>query len=259
MELSKQQDDAILRVKEWYEQSEEQVFRLFGYAGSGKTTLAKHFAESIDSQTLFAAFTGKAAHVLRTKGCDASTIHGLIYRLLKEEGKKPIFGLNREDSDLLWADLLILDEVSMVNEEIGQDLLSYGKKILVLGDPAQLPPISGTGFFTEAEPDFLLTEIHRQAQDNPIIKLATSIRAGRMPLAGKYGESEVQFGMGRDLVMSASILLVGRNSTRKESNFRARAIKGFQEALPQVGDKLVCLRNNRQEGLMNGTTWQVTG
>ena len=57
------------------------MFRLFGYAGTGKTTLARHFAEHVDGEVQFAAFTGKAAQVMRTKGCDnARTIHSLIYR-----------------------------------------------------------------------------------------------------------------------------------------------------------------------------------
>jgi exodeoxyribonuclease-5 len=42
--------------------------------------------------------------------------------------------------------------------------------VLVLGDPAQLPPVKGGGFFTEAEPDAMLTEVHRQAADNPIVR-----------------------------------------------------------------------------------------
>ena len=47
------------------------MFRLFGYAGTGKTTLAKHIAEGVDGKVLFAAFTGKAALVMRSKGCPA--------------------------------------------------------------------------------------------------------------------------------------------------------------------------------------------
>jgi len=55
------------------------IFRLFGYAGTGKTTLARHIADGVDGEVKFAAFTGKAALVMRNKGCDnASTIHSLI-------------------------------------------------------------------------------------------------------------------------------------------------------------------------------------
>ena len=67
----------------------------------------------------------------------------------------------------------------MVDAELGRDLMSFGVPLLVLGDPAQLPPIQGGGFFTDAEPDAMLTEVHRQAQDDPIVRLSMDIRAGR--------------------------------------------------------------------------------
>ena len=65
----------------------------------------------------------------------------------------------------------MIDECSMVDAELARDLLSFGKPILVLGDPFQLPPVKGGGYFTESPPDVMLTEIHRQAEDNPIIRL----------------------------------------------------------------------------------------
>ena len=64
------------------------MFRLFGYAGVGKTTLARHIAAEADGFVVFAAFTGKAALVLRSKGCaGASTIHSLIYHAERETTK----------------------------------------------------------------------------------------------------------------------------------------------------------------------------
>ena len=66
----------------------------------------------------------------------------------------------------------------MVGPEMAADLLAFGKPILVLGDPGQLPPIKGTGAFTEVVPDIMLTEIHRQAGESAIIRLATMARQG---------------------------------------------------------------------------------
>jgi len=65
------------------------------------------------------------------------------------------------------------------------------RPLLVLGDPAQLPPIQGAGFFTNAEPDAMLTEVHRQAQDDPIVRLSMDVREGRDIEVGRYGETEV--------------------------------------------------------------------
>ena len=148
--------------------------------------MARHIAEGVDGDVLFAAFTGKAAQVLRSKGATkASTIHSLIYRPRGEEaiedeetGKTnvtPMFTLNRQ-SAVSKADLIIIDECSMVDETLGSDLMSFGTPILVLGDPGQLPPVSGGGYFTDHEPDILLEEVHRQARDNPIIDLAQMVR-----------------------------------------------------------------------------------
>ncbi len=300
MEWSREQDAALRAVDRWFRDPDApQVFRLFGYAGSGKTTLAKHFAENVDGLVLFAAYTGKAAHVMRQKGCvGASTIHSLIYhtreksrasiaeieaamtrlREMRAEGTReyaeltarlererislsqPTFTLNT-GSDVRGASLVIIDECSMIDGRMGEDLLWYGTKVLVLGDPAQLPPVMGTGFFTDQTPDYMLTEIHRQARDNPIIYLATQVRNGERLQPGRYGESVV---LSRDNgpvdpteVMAADQILVGKNATRHSANARVRSLIGRGGIYPEIGDRLVCLRNNHDKGLLNGQIWHT--
>ena len=190
------QDQALSVVAAWLKakpgsNGTPQVFRLFGYAGTGKTTLATHIADDVDGEVKFAAFTGKAASVMRGKGCHgASTIHSLIYRARESGEEMPSFDL-WDEAPASKAELIIIDECSMVDAELGRDLLSFGVPLLVLGDPAQLPPIQGGGFFTEAEPDVMLTEVHRQAQDDPIVRLSMDIRAGEYLEPGRYGETEV--------------------------------------------------------------------
>jgi tRNA A37 threonylcarbamoyladenosine biosynthesis protein TsaE len=160
--LSPQQDAALLSVHKWYRARARQVFRLFGFAGTGKTSLARRLAEGIDGTVMFAAFTGKAAYVMRCKGCDgATTIHNLIYRLKSKNEKGELeFELDR-DSRARRASMIIIDECSMVNEAIARDLLAFGVPVLALGDPAQLPTIDGYSFFISGKPDIMLTDIHR--------------------------------------------------------------------------------------------------
>lgn len=265
-----------------------QVFRLFGYAGTGKTTLALHLAEHARFP-IFAAFTGKAASVMRSKGCpNATTLHGLLYNVQerdrtrlaelelalkaldpahpdfdeltadydteKDKCKRPWFYVN-DESKLLHADLLVVDEVSMVDERIGKDILSFGKKLLVLGDPAQLPPVQGGGYFTAAKPNVLLTEIHRQAADNPILQWATLARKGEAIPYGDLGAArKVQREAVSDafLAKSAGQLLCGMNRTRQDLNARVRAQLGRTTKLPTRGDVLVMLQNDHKLGVLNG-------
>jgi exodeoxyribonuclease-5 len=302
---SPQQDKALQQVDDWIKNGEEQVFRLFGYAGTGKTTMAKALAEGVNGRVMFGAFTGKAAHVLQTKGCKAQTIHSMIYRsrdksreqlrnleeelaILKRElhedgmsqediekhkrvsdmqrlviqerdaASQPFFQLNLE-SDVRFSKLVIIDECSMVDERMGSDLLSFGTKILVLGDPAQLPPVKGEGFFTNAEPNIMLDEIHRQAADNPIIRMASIVRQGGSLQHGDYDESRVirREELNAEIALGADQIIVGKNETRHSYNRRLRELQGFTGILPNKTEKLVCLRNNSELGLLNGAIWHV--
>src|SRR5262245_29114519 len=244
------QDTALNAVANWLKDGPgtggtPSLFRLFGYAGTGKTTLARHLAAHIDGEVKFAAFTGKAALVMRAKGCGgASTIHSLIYRARESGEETPNFEL-WDDSPASRAALIVIDECSMVDAELGRDLMSFGVPVLVLGDPAQLPPIAGGGFFTEAEPDAMLTEVHRQAQDDPIVRLSMQVREGKRLEPGRYGETEIVLrnDFDPDRVQEADQILVGRNNTRRAYNTRLRERLGREEGLPVAGDKLVCLRN----------------
>lgn len=259
MSWSPQQEGALKAVADWMKRGEPQIFRLFGYAGAGKTTLARQLAEDTEGEVAFAAFTGKAALVLRSKGCKgARTIHSLIYRPRDAESEEPTFVLN-EDSAVAKASLVIIDECSMVDEALGRDLLSFGKPVLVLGDPAQLPPVRGGGFFTETEPDVMLTEVHRQAADNPIIRMSMTVREGGRLDAGAYGESRVitRAEIDSGAVTASDQLLVGLNRTRRAYNRRMRELFGYSSEFPEPGDKLVCLRNDSTKGLLNGGIWVV--
>ncbi|MBV5263044.1 ATP-dependent DNA helicase [Pinisolibacter aquiterrae] len=266
MDWSSEQDTALKEIAAWLKAGDKQVFRLFGYAGTGKTTLARHLAEGIDGDVCFGAFTGKAALVMRSKGCEgATTIHSMIYRPKRpaedeEEAEETFsFTLNRH-SDAAKADLIVIDECSMVDEDLGRDLLSFGKKTLVLGDPAQLPPVKGGGFFTEAEPDVMLTQVHRQAADNPIIRLSMDVREGRALDFGDHGRAAVihRREITADRILAADQVLVGRNKTRHLYNKRIRELRGYGSPTPEVGEKLVGLRNDKTKGIQNGGLYRVT-
>ena len=266
LKLGDEQAKALDQVRAWLRSPalpHNQVFRLFGYAGTGKTTLARALAAEAKGRVVFGAYTGKAASVLKQKGCEgAATLHSLIYKPVVDADQKLSFVRN-EDSELLGATLLIIDEVSMVNKDLGRELLSFHCKILVLGDPEQLPPVTGGGFFTDQKPDVMLTKIHRQAADNPIVRLAHRVRHKQKI---EFGDEHSEAGTYRvvsgltltvDDVLAADQILVGTNELRHRFNRRARELLGRRDPQPVRGDKLVCLKNNRPRGLYNGEVWYV--
>jgi len=258
---SREQMDAIRAVSTWIKDpNKKPYFKLFGYAGTGKTTIAKLFAENINGLVLYAAFTGKAAMVLRSKGCkDARTIHSLVYVADEDQQTGKVDWVLNMESDLNKAKLLIVDEVSMVNEDLARDLLSFDVPILVLGDPAQLPPIESEGYFIRGTPDFMLTEVHRQAKENPIIQLSMMIRNNEKLSIGSYGESKIlkHDDIDLDTLMGMDQLLVGLNRSRTVYNKSMREIRGFEDPMPMLNDKLICLKNERKSGLLNGGIWFV--
>jgi len=262
MNWNSQQEQALRDVDRWFytESKRKPIYRVFGYAGTGKSTLARHFASNIDGEVCYAAYTGKAADVMRKAGCHgAKTIHSLIYKAEEDEKGRLHFKLNRK-SELKDAALLIIDECSMVDQKIGNHLLSFGVPILVLGDPAQLPPPNGAGFFTEAKPDNMLTEIHRQAGDNPIIELSKRIREGESLDVGTYGETRVVRKITKQDFLEADQVLVGRNATRMSKNYQMRRMLGHGDGLmPVIGDKLICLKNDSELGIYNGMMFRVDG
>lgn len=287
--------DGGINYLDSFEFTRREVYRIFGYAGSGKTTLAQDIAAKTKRRVSFMAFAGKAAMVLASKGCiGASTIHKTIFtprgsaikhyqeqlerfdamtdgpeknefgRKLEEQKQSlnsPVFvpkDLSEFPRDTAW----ICDEMSQVDKFIGESMLRYGFPVIVLGDPAQLKPIAGEGFFTHAKPDHLLTEIHRQEAGNPVLRLATAVRGGRA-LTLPYGA----FTRGEDFARVVRSLkpaeyglydqvLVGKNVTRIAVNHAFRKMMKRKKVLEE-GEKIICLQNNYEVGVMNGSTWKV--
>lgn len=304
-ELTKQQNEALTAIARWYRGAQQAdgfapPFRLFGPAGTGKTTLAKQVPEALDltlfgdSGVQYGAYTGKAANVLRLKGCTpASTLHSLVYipmpspetyarlqdaqRLLSEgiergEGQDWIDELQVEirelekqsrvigfewnpDSVLADCPLLILDEVSMVDAKLAADIERFNVPVLVLGDPEQLEPVGGEGYYTDAEPDYALSEIHRQALDSPVLELATRIR---LSTDSRFGLTEADLSRRSvSLAMEHDQVLCWKNSTRWRLISMIRGALGRPAGQVVPGDRIMCLTNNKTMGIFNGQQFEV--
>jgi exodeoxyribonuclease-5 len=266
LEYSQLQQRAIQAIVDWYGDDHPhapQEFYLAGYAGTGKSTVVAEAIRRLRDQYKItniptAAYTGKAAHVLRKKGnMNAQTIHSLIYKCVEDEHTGELSFVINLLGNAALADLIVLDECSMIDNVMADDLRSFGKKILVMGDPGQLPPINGEGSFTNRRPDFFLDEIHRQAADSPIIKLATMARQGIMVPVG-FHEGDVQVKMLTNesadefLHNPDTQVLCGLNRIRWAVTQIMRKEQGFGGVLPCVGERILCCKNNKDKGLFNG-------
>lgn len=261
VQLSEEQQAAYAAMVEFYENKRGLCFVLHGLAGTGKTTVLAKFAHEFPNSML-CTLTGKAASVLRLKTeLEATTIHAAFYFLQgemkgKKGEKKLVFGEQHRENDL-DGNFLLLDECSMVNETMAQDMLKTGVRIIASGDPGQLPPVEGKQFFKF--PNFTLKTIHRQALESPIIRQAHAVRSG-----GIYGADGENFRVARhgelsvEDKLSADIVLVWTNATRKAVNRHMRELRGLSMVPhPQPGEPVVCLRNAPEYGVFNGAIYTL--
>jgi exodeoxyribonuclease-5 len=243
--LNEKQNEAVKKAIYWYfnESNYKKLFCILGVAGSGKTFLARIIIDCLGLtpyQVIFAAPTGKAAEVLRRKGCQANTVHRTFYSIYKINNKIK-FKKKRKLST--QVKLVILDELSMINDRMMKDVLSFEIPIIALGDNAQLPPIYGSNRYVN-EPDIMLTEIMRQKGDIGVLNLAQMSRKGEYIPFGKYIESEVIYVNEIKNIERYDIILCWKNITRQNINVLLRDILGYTSVYPGKGEKLICLKNN---------------
>ncbi|MDQ6985118.1 MAG: AAA family ATPase [Candidatus Dojkabacteria bacterium] len=274
MELSKDQDKALKEILKWFKNpSRSNYITLGGYAGTGKTTLVSLLREELRKEhknlsVSFCSYTGKATRVLEDKLRESksilnqdtvSTIHSLIYSTITN-AKEEIIGWERKRE--VGSDLIIVDEASMVDSRIWNDLSSFGIPILAVGDHGQLPPISGSFNLVE-KPMIKLEEIHRQAKENPIIELSIQARKEGKIDPGHYSGNVIKLRrsdedsreMFSELLQNSnndSLVLCGYNHTRVKLNKFIRDSLEYETSTPEFGDRVICLRNNHQKGIFNG-------
>ncbi|OGR44312.1 MAG: hypothetical protein A2X35_02490 [Elusimicrobia bacterium GWA2_61_42] len=279
MELSDDQQKALAKLLAWYKDPEKaQFITLGGYAGTGKTTLIAIFKNELlkldkNVKLAFCSYTGKAAQNLKNKLKEAgalsvkdsvSTIHGLIYTPREADGL--IAGWDKKDA--LERHLIIVDEASMVDGLIWNDLLSYNIPIIAVGDHGQLPPISGK-FNLMEKPQLLLTQIHRQAAENPIITVSEFARTTGIVPPKKYGvgvykylkedpDAQEKSGELLECYSPDTLILCGYNNTRNRLNQHIRANRGYESPNPAGGDRVICLRNNHKKAIFNGMLGTIT-
>ena len=232
--------------------------------GTGKSTLVQFIIQELhipESKIAYVAYTGKAALVLKSKGCPgATTAHKLLYHTT-ELPDGTFVHVPKDKPDKVYK-LIVVDEISMLEKEQWDILMKWGIHVICLGDPFQLPSI-GQDNGVLAHPHIFLDEIMRQAQDSEIIRLSMDIRAGK-PLSLSKGKDvwvvpkETIFDR---LLTTADIVLCGKNATRYYLNQRIRRVVWGEQYKddPIENDKIICLKNYWNKGdLANGLIGKIT-
>lgn len=203
-----------------------------------------------------------------------TTIHRLLYRPLIKMPQEELVGWREREGLDRKYDLIVVDEASMVSDEILQVIQSHGVPVLAVGDHGQLPPVAASGNLMK-NPDLRLEKIHRQAEGSPIIQLAHHVReGGRLDGFGAtwdMGSADgVSYATKRDIdvilrqayAQTASSLdvavLCWTNKMRVKLNGLARKAIGFKGA-PSEKEIVICLRNrppvyNGMRGVVRGTS-----
>ncbi|OGV96001.1 hypothetical protein A2W24_02960 [Microgenomates group bacterium RBG_16_45_19] len=275
---SREQKAVLSQLITWLSRPDSPAITLGGYAGTGKTTTVALWRKLLhhlepNARVAFCAYTGKASRVLaatlKRQRVDyakdsISTIHSLIYApVTNDQGQITGWRLKKD----IQAEVILADEASMVDELIWQDLLSFKRPIIAVGDHGQLPPVNGR-YNLMAKPRLKLETIHRQAQSNPIIRLSIMAReTGQIPIANysqtvrKLNRYDSVTGQEVEEILRQYnqdwLILTGFNHTRVKLNQAIRGYLTFDGETPRVGERLICLKNNWQKGIYNGMTGQL--
>lgn len=273
MELTKKQEEGLkIALERW--RNKEKYTVISGYAGTGKSTLIKFIIAAMNlypNEVRYVAYTGKAANVLKNKGCPgATTAHKLIYHAkLMPNGKyfftpKKPFEMERE------IKVVVVDEVSMLPKKMWDLLCDYNFYILACGDPEQLPPVpdgkEDPNNHILDHPHIFLDEIMRQAQESEIIRLSMHIREGKPLMTFPVQNEQVMIFDKRDLtsdmLLWADQVLCATNRNKIALNQQMRQAYGFLPEV-QIGDKIINTHNeweicsNLENPLTNGVIGKI--
>lgn len=247
-----------------------------GGAGTGKTTIIKQIAEQLKSSEL-AAFAGKAAARLReATGFPASTIH----RLLMYQG-------DRFARETLSGSTVIIDEASMVSADLMAEIIRREpRKIILVGDPAQLPPVGkGQPFhdIINLYPDTVRTLTTCYRNTEAIYQAAMKIRNGEMPTSHAESDNEqwdiintgnpedtqrALLGWVRDgsIDFEQDIILCPRNGENDDDACTVRGLNkqireivnpSDEDSRIRIGDRVINTKNFADKDVWNGTTGTV--
>lgn len=289
-DLSPDQLRVYESMLDWVRTPSSPLLTIGGYGGTGKSTILGLFAAETDLRVAYICFTGRASSVLQRKlqTCGVSTtnrvctdddtklngpwshlfyshgsaeadkpfsgtIHRLLYRPFIDSVTEELLGWEKRLELDRNYDLVVIDEASMCDARIVEDIQKHGVRIMAVGDHGQLPPVMSEGSLV-SRPMLRLEKIHRQAEGSPIIQLSRILREeGRLARELADGQ-QLRFGSTKDILRPSlatmltqhrldAAVLCWRNATRVHVNRTVREHLGYAGKPPQAGEPLIALRN----------------
>jgi len=274
MDLTKGQKQGLDMARRLVKADGHRIGILAGFAGTGKTTLLKTIAEETGMPVVITPTGKAAARVKQAAGIGAMTVHRWQYEALYDEQTGLVSFAKRPPDQLPQGEsgLLVIEEASMIGRDLWNDILDnaimLGLKVLCIGDPFQLPPVeqerdrepfsildSQGGIAHEY---VLMSEVMRQALESPVIRASMKIRDG--DILGAMGilphvKPKDFIDKGTRIQAQGGVVIVHRNETRHWANVEIRKVRGFPSEV-QSGEPILVLKNQYDLQAFNGETYR---
>lgn len=220
----------------------------------------QEFLDSQDKETYKAPETLTAQYTLESLKAAALAMntHGINAAMQSLGITNPFKWLSHWDTKPMNEKVtVIVDEASMLSEDLLDKLQDSYKRIILIGDCNQLSPVDSKPVFWSVKKRVLLTEVHRQAANSQPLQIAHALLRGELPDMKPITPIDL------DLSRAGSPVICWRNKTRTALIHKIRKAIGHKSDMPEVGEILTC-RNSQDRkltglGLANNTMWQVAG
>lgn len=248
MPLTQEQEKARKLILEKYNNHDKYAI-MAGLPGSGKSFTTRAIIDSLnlkEDEYLVGTFTGRASIILQNNGFpEAKTLHKIFYKTRAIPGTDYFIHEPKPKSDFYGIKVILVDEISMVPDNMMKTIANSGLFMIGIGDPFQLPPVGRENGMLD-KPDVMLTQIMRQAEGNSIIQLAHQIRNGVpvKPFSDEYIQMVPKEEVTTGMLTWADQVLCGMNATRVGYNDIIRNELGYTGNTPNMGEKVIFLKND---------------
>lgn len=279
-DLYDDQKEAFIKIMNLLINKRERVVVFRAAGGTGKTVTLRaigNFLQQYHLSLTCMALAGRAAGHLAKTGLNAGTIHSFMYTPILDHAGNLIRFDRKEPDEIRQScgDIIAVDEGSMLNQGLYNDVMSIGLPVIICGDYDQLEPINDPSkgddkdfnpMVSLSAPVVSLAKIRRFDEKSGIGFICSHLRqTNSFPRVKKHGLRQIR----KNLIFTKQffeenkfdVVVCGTNSTRRKLNNLIRSANGYNTDTPQVGERVICLKNDvvNNHKINNGEMFEVTG